>query len=160
MLEAIRQLDYEEEGARAIKLADTEPTRLKGSLLLLGQIHMDAGRYAVALSHFNQAAQLDKTNSSPYVAMATLHRRQSRWSAALKAADHAISLDKEDCEAYYERACALARLGRLKEAMSALEKSIEIDSDHLYSIADEADLKPLSSLPAFKKLLAPPPEKP
>jgi transglutaminase-like putative cysteine protease/Flp pilus assembly protein TadD len=160
MLEAIRQLDYEEEGARAIKLSDTEPTRLKGSLILLGQIHMAAGRYAVALSHFNQAAQLDKTNSSPYVAMATLHRKQSHWAAALRAADHAISLDNEDCEAYYERACALARLGRLKEAMSALEKSVEIDPDHLDSIPDEADLKPLSSLPAFKKLLAPPPEKP
>jgi hypothetical protein len=54
----------------------------------------------------------------------------------------------------------LARLGRLKEAMSALEKSVEFDPDHLDSIPDEADLKPLSSLPAFKKLLAPPPEKP
>jgi len=160
MLEAIRQLYYEEEGARAIKLADSEPTRLKGSLLLLGQIHMDAGRYAIALSYFNQAAQFDKTASSPYVAMATLHRKQSRWSAALRAADQAIKLDDEDSEAYYERACALARLGRLKEAMSALEKSMEIDPDQSEYIADEKDLKPLSSLPAFKKLLAPPPEKP
>ena len=45
--------------------------------------------------------------------------------------------------------------------MTALEKSVELDEDQLDYIADEADLKPLSSLPAFKKLLAPPPpEKP
>ena len=43
--------------------------------------------------------------------------------------------------------------------MSALEKSVEIDPDHLDTMTDEADLKALSSMPAFKKLLAPP-EKP
>ena len=162
MLEAIRQLYLQSEGARAIKLAEIDPAKVKGSseaTLLLGRIHLDEGRYAVALNYFNLSAQIDKTSSSPYVAIATLHRKQSRWNAALKAADHALSLDEEDCEAYYERACALARLGRLKEAMSALEKSVEIDPDHLDTMTDEADLKALSSMPAFKKLLAPP-EKP
>lgn len=162
IVEAIRQLYLQSEGARAVKLAEIDPAKVKGSsqaTLLLGRIHLDEGRYAVALNYFNLSAQIDKTSSSPYVAMATLHRKQSRWNAALKAADHAISLDEEDCEAYYERACALARLGRLKEAMSALEKSVEIDPDHLDSMTEEADLKALSSLPAFKKLLAPP-EKP
>jgi Flp pilus assembly protein TadD len=162
MVEAIRQLYVQSEGARAVKLAEIDPAKVKGNSeanLLLGRIHLEEKRYAVALNYFNLSAQIDKTSSSPYVAIATLHRKQSRWSAALKAADHAISLDEEDCEAYYERACALARLGRLKEAMSALEKSIEIDSDHLDTISDEADLKALSTMPAFKKLLAPP-EKP
>ncbi len=88
-----------------------------------------------------------------------LHRKQSRWSAALKAADRAISLDQEDSEAHYQRACALARPGRAKEAMTALEKSVELDPDQVQYIADEADLKALSTLPAFKKLL-PSPEKP
>jgi tetratricopeptide (TPR) repeat protein len=161
--DAIRQLYYESENARAVKLADTEPERVKVSAeanLILGRVHLEEGRYAVALNHLNLSAQLDKTLSSPHVAMATLHRKQSRWSAALKAADQAIKLDEEDCEAYYERACALARLGRLREAMSALEKSVDLDPDHLESIPDEADLKSLTSLPAFKKLLAPAPEKP
>lgn len=163
MATAIRQLYYESEGASAIKLAESDPARVKDSAdanLVLGRIHLEDGRFAVALNYLNLSAQLDKTSSSPYVAMATLNRKQSRWSAALKAADHAISLDNEDCEAYYERACALARLRRLKEAMTALEKSVDLDPDHLEWIPDEADLKPLSSLPAFKKLLASQPEKP
>jgi Flp pilus assembly protein TadD len=163
MAEVIRQLYYDSEGARAVKLADTEPARVKGSAeanLILGKIHLEDGRYAVALNHLNLSAQIDKTLSSPYVAMATIHRKQSRWSAALKAADQAIKLDEEDCEAYYERACALARLGRLRDAMAALEKSVDLDPDHVEWIPDEADLKPLSALPAFKKLLAPSPDKP
>jgi tetratricopeptide (TPR) repeat protein len=162
-VQAIRELYFADEPAAAEKLAKSEPARVKGSSganLLLGRVHMDAGRFAVALNHFNVAAQLDKKDPGPYVMMAALHRKQSRFAAALKAADQAVNVDREDSEAHYERACALARLGRLKDAMSALERSIEIDEDQLDYVADEADLKPLSSLPAFKKLLAPPPEKP
>lgn len=159
----IRQLYFASEPEAAQKLAASEPARVKGSYtanLMLGRIHLDAGRYAVALNYLKLAAQLDKESPGPYVVMATLRRKQSRFAAALKAADLAVSLDREDSEAHYERACALARLGRLKEAMTALEKSVELDEDQLDYIADEADLKPLSSLPAFKKLLAPPPKKP
>jgi Flp pilus assembly protein TadD len=163
MVEVIRQLYWEQEGDRAVRLAESEPERVKGSSeanLVLGRIHMDAGRYAVALNHLNLSAQLDKKSPGPHVVMSTLHRKQSRWNAALKAAEHAITLDEEDSEAHYERACALARLGRLKDAMSALEKSVELDPDQSDYIEDEPDLKALSSLPAFKKLLPPPPEKP
>jgi tetratricopeptide (TPR) repeat protein len=121
---------------------------------------MDAGRYAAALNYLNIAIQLDKESADPYVAMSKLYRKQARFSAALRASDQAIKLDDEYSEGYYERACALARLGRLKEAMTALEKSVELDEDQLNYIAHEADLKVLTSLPAFKKLLEPPPEKP
>jgi tetratricopeptide (TPR) repeat protein len=160
---AIRELFFADERAAAEKLAASEPARVKTSSavnVLLGRIHMDAGRYTTAFTDFTIAAQLDKKSSGPYVMIAELHRKQSRFAAALKAADQAINLDKEDSEAHYQRACALARLGRLKDAMSALERSIELDDDQLDYIADEADLKPLSALPAFKKLLAPPAEKP
>lgn len=160
---AIRELFFSSEPEHAVKLAASEPARVKVSSnanVLLGRIHMDAGRYAVALNHLNLAAQLDKTSSEPYVVMAMLHRKQSRWGAALKAADQAISLDREYSEGHYQRACALARLGRVKDAMSALEKAVELDPDQSEYIADEADLKAISSLPAFKKLLPPPPEQP
>ena len=160
---AMHELYFSKESAAAEKLAASEPARVRsssGANLLVGRLHLDAGRYAVALNYFNVAAQLDKESSGPYVMMASLHRKQSRFAAALKAADQAINLDQKDSEAYYQRACALARLGRLKDAMSALEKSIELDEDQLHYISDEADLKPLSSLPAFKKLLTPAPEKP
>ncbi len=116
------------------------------------------GRYAEAERLLNVAAQIDKKSTSPYIAMALLYRKQSRWAAALKAADVAVALPVKDSEAHYQRACALARLRRLKEAMAALTKSVELDEDQVYFIGEEEDLKPLASLPEFKKLL--PPEKP
>ena len=95
-----------------------------------------------------------KEAAGPHVQMAMVYRQQSRWTAELKAAQRAIDLHPEYSEGYYELACALARPGRTKQALSALSKAVELglyDSD---LIATEPDLRALSSLPAFKKLLA------
>ena len=137
--------------------------RLKTSAmgnLALGRIHFDDKKYAEALNLLNFSAQLDKTNTAPHVIISQVHRKQSRWNAALKAAQHAISLNAEDSEGHYQLACTLARMRRLKEAISALEKSIELDRDQVEYAAVEEDLKPLASLPAFKKLLPEPAPKP
>lgn len=147
------------------KFAASEPSRMKTSAmanLYLGLAYSEAERYVQAERWLNTAAQLDKKSSDPHVALAVVYRKQSRWAVALKAANQAISLDPEDSEAYYQKACALARLGRSKEAMAALLKSVELDEDQVDYLADEADLKPLASLPEFKKLLPAPesPEKP
>lgn len=146
----------------ADKLAATEPSRMKTSAkanYALGRIYSDTGRYTGALQLLNKAAQLDKESTAPHIAMAIVHRKQSRWTAALNAAQQAIALDENDSEAHYQRACALARLRRIKEAMAALEKAVELDPTQAEWIGDEADLKVLASLPAFKKLLPKPAEK-
>jgi tetratricopeptide (TPR) repeat protein len=158
----INDLVFMEEYKAAEKLAASEPARMKTSVdanLAMGRLYSTAKRNAEALRAFNTAAQLDKTLTYPYVGLASVYRQMSNWNAALKSAQQAISMDAEYSEAHYQRACALARLGRTKEAMAALEKAVELDPDQSEYIADEKDLKPLASLPAFKKLL-PQPEKP
>lgn len=158
----LRRWYYNDGSSDAEKLAAIEPGRVKLSSdanLILGRINLDARKYATAFNYLNAAAQLDKKSSAPHIVMSTLHRKQSRWAAALKAADVAIGIDRENAEAHYERACALARLGRLKDAMSAIQKVLELDPDYATWMEDEADLKPLASLPEFKRLLAEP-EKP
>lgn len=119
----------------------------------LGIAYMNDKRYVEAERLFNAAAQIDKKSTDPYVSLAVLYRKQSRWLAALKAANQAIRIDAEDSEAYYQKACALARLRRVREAMAALAKSVELDNEQVYYIGEEQDLKPLASLPEFKKLL-------
>jgi len=160
--ELVQQLVFIDELKRAEQLAASEPARMKTSMranLDLGHGMVGAARYVEAERLFNTAAQIDPKSTSPHIALAGLYRKQSRWQAALKAADHAIALDPKESEAYYQRACALARMRRLKEAMTALTKSIELDEEQTMYIGEEEDLKPLASLPEFKKLL-PPPEKP
>lgn len=160
--EAAKNLYFDSESSAAENLITSEPARLKTSMranFYRGRILFDQGKYAAALNALNISAQLDKTSPSPHLIIAQVHRKQSRWNAALKAAQHAIGLDEEDSEGHYQKACALARLGRLKEAMTSLEKAVELDPDQSRYAAEEADLKPLASLPAFKKLL-PEPQKP
>jgi tetratricopeptide (TPR) repeat protein len=137
--------------------AASESERLKRSfqgILALGRAYSRTDRYAAALRQFEIAARLDPKSAAPYADMAITHRKQARWPAALKAAQKAIDVDPEYSEGYYQRACVQARLGKIKEAMASLEKAVELDSDQLDYIVDEEDLKPLASLPAFKKLLA------
>lgn len=153
---------YEENSQAAEKFAMSDPSRLKTSYLAnvtLARIHFEAARYADALRLSETAAQLDKESADPYITMAQIHRKQSRWTAAVKAAQRAIEIDKDYSEGYYQLACALTRLGRTKEALSALSKSVELDVDQVDYMVDEPDLKALSKLPAFKKLI-PEPAKP
>lgn len=154
----LQTLSFLDDFKNAEAFAASEPARMKTSFmanLTLGRIYSRTKREAAAMRQFELAAQLDKKSPEPYIGMAVVHRKQSRWSAALKAAQKAIDLDYQHSEAYYQRACALARLGRTKEAMTSLEKAVELDFDQLDYMVDEEDLKPLASLPAFKKLLEP-----
>ncbi|HKV32792.1 MAG TPA: transglutaminase domain-containing protein [Pyrinomonadaceae bacterium] len=151
-----------EQAEHGIKFAASEPARMKTSMQAnyrLGTAYMSIDRYVDAERSFNAAAQIDKKSADPHVSLAALYRKQSRWLPALKAANQALSLDAENSEGYYQKACVLARLGRIKEAMAALTKSIELYDGQVYYLASEEDLKPLASLPEFKKLL-PAPEKP
>ena len=160
--EIMRDMLILEEHQAAVKFAASEPERMKTSLqanLSLARIFSGTDRYAEAERLFNAAALLDPKSTEPPIGLAMLYRKQSRWLLALKMADKAIALDPEDSEGHYQRACALTRLRRFKEAMASLSKSVELDSDQVEYMVEEEDLKPLSNLPAFKKLI-PEPEKP
>jgi tetratricopeptide (TPR) repeat protein len=137
-------------------LAANQPQRMAQSAaanLNLARIRIDHSHPREALPLLRKAATLNNKLSDPYDLMAEAFRKLHDWTAALNAADTAIRLGADDSEGYYQRACALARLGRRNEAMAALKRAVELDEDLSDSLADEEDLKPLASLPEFKKLL-------
>jgi tetratricopeptide (TPR) repeat protein len=88
-----------------------------------------------------------------HTAISSAHRKLRNYRAALASAERAIKLDAEDGGAHYNRACALARLGRRAEAITALQRAIELDEYYGLDLEEEEDLKPLSSMPEFKKLV-------
>jgi len=98
----------------------------------------------------------DEDTVDAYVALARLYRKQSRWLNALRAADHAVALKPRYSEGHFQRACALARLRRFDEAIEALKEAIRLIPSMAQRLATEPDLKPLSTLPAFKELLPKP----
>lgn len=182
----IEDFYFAEDTKAAEKLAAAEPLRMKSSALAnlsLGEMLTEDGRYVQAERLLNTAVQLYQKKieaqkgseaqkeseeqkqsrnqaANTYVALAKLYRKQSRWPVALKAADQALALNANDHEAHFQRACALARLHRSTEAIAALTKSIELFDYIAKRLESEPDLKSLSTLPAFKKLLPKPDEEP
>jgi tetratricopeptide (TPR) repeat protein len=170
--EIMENFFYISETKAAEKFALAEPSRMKTSALAnlsLGELLTEDGRYVAAERSLNTAVRLytqktgatndsdtRKSLASTYVALSQLCRKQSRWLVALKEADQALTFDANSHEAYFERACALARLHRSTDAIAALTKAIELSEYVANRLADEADLKPLSTLPAFQKLLPKP----
>lgn len=112
-----------------------------------------AGRASDALPLAKKAIELNPQDVDYHLLLASLHRKLRNWTAALAAADKAIQLDANSIGAHYNRACALARLGRLSQAMIALKRMIELSPISANALVDEEDLKALSRLPEFKKLL-------
>jgi tetratricopeptide (TPR) repeat protein len=138
------------------ELAASQPQRMAHSSeanLYLARIRIANKHPREAFPLLKKAAALDTKSPYPYDLMAEAFRNLREWAAALNAADSAIRLNGEDADAYYHRACALARLGRRVDAITALKRAVELDEEYADELAEEEDLKSLTALPEFKKLL-------
>jgi tetratricopeptide (TPR) repeat protein len=93
------------------------------------------------------------SSSEDQVTIAEIYREMKKFPLALIASEKAIKMDEENSVAYFERACALARLARKREALTALKKALELDPEISYLLSYEEDLKPLATMPEFKKLV-------
>ncbi|HJQ68373.1 MAG TPA: transglutaminase domain-containing protein [Blastocatellia bacterium] len=141
--------------AAAERFAAFQPERMATNASAnsyLAAIRLRADRARDALPLIKKAISLDPKAVTSHNLMALAYRKLRDWPAALAAADAACKIDEEDSEAHYHRACALARLGRKKEAIAALKRAIEIDEFLTVDLSEE-DLKPLATLPEFKKLV-------
>jgi Tfp pilus assembly protein PilF len=140
----------------AEKFAASQPARMSKNAaanLQLGYLRLNRDQAAKAMESFKKAAELKPDLTDAHTAISSAHRKLRNYRAALASAERAIKLDAEDGGAHYNRACALARLGRRAEAITALKRAIELDEYYGLDLEEEEDLKPLSSMPEFKKLV-------
>jgi Flp pilus assembly protein TadD len=122
----------------------------------LASVRINADHAREALPLLKRAIELDPKSNTPHKFVARAHRNLHNWVLALKAADTAVALDPKDPEAHFYRACALAQLRRPADAIRALRRTFELNAEWYDAdeIEEEPDLKPLASLPSFKKLVA------
>jgi tetratricopeptide (TPR) repeat protein len=141
--------------ADAQKLADSQPQRMNRVFanLSLADLYLRDDQARAALPLINRAIRIDPKTPEAHISLSRAYLELSRLSEALKAANHAVSLDEESADAHYQHARVLSRLGRPKEAIAALKKALEIDPDVLDWVENDPPMKPLKSLPAFKKLV-------
>ncbi len=138
------------------KLVDSEPRRMQSSMLAnlaVANAYMRDEQTRAALPFINRAVQIEPRIPAPFIVLSTAYLKLSRFADAMKAADHAVSLDQDSADAHYQRARALARLGRTKQALLALEKVLELDPELVEGVESDPQMKSITSLPAFRKLL-------
>ncbi len=146
--------DGEEEIAE--NLAASQPARMSKNAaanLQLGYLRLQRDQTAKALLSFKKALELKPDMVEAHSSISEAYRKLKNYRAALLSADKAIKLDAEDASGHYNRACALARLGRRAEAIFALKRAIELDEEYAVGLEEEEDLKPLSAMAEFRKLV-------
>ncbi|MGA9769677.1 MAG: transglutaminase domain-containing protein [Blastocatellia bacterium] len=137
-------------------LVAAHPERLAKSAdanFYLARMRINDGRPIEALPLLKRAVEINKKHIEAHVAMAEAYRLLRNWTAALATANAALDIDSDSAEAHYNMACALAQMNRKADAIIALKRAIELDEDLASDISEEQDLKPLSRLPEFIKLV-------
>ncbi|HKS39135.1 MAG TPA: transglutaminase domain-containing protein [Blastocatellia bacterium] len=143
-------------GEAAEGLVAAHPERLAKSAeanLYMAHMRINDGRPSGALPLLKRAIEIKKDYLEAHNAMAEAHRKLRNWAAALAAANAALNIDSKSSSAHYNMACALAQMNRKADAIIALKQAIELDEEMAYGITEEQDLKPLSRMPAFIKLV-------
>jgi tetratricopeptide (TPR) repeat protein len=140
----------------AEELVSAHPERLAKNAeanFYLAHMRLNDGRASEALPLLKRAIEIKKDYSEVHTALAAAYRQLRNWTAALASANAALGIDSTNAEAHYHMACALAQMNRRTDAIIALKRAIELDDELAYEISEEQDLKPLSRLPEFIKLI-------
>jgi len=83
-----------------------------------------------ALDAYNQAIQLDETNSDAFVRRSLTHTKLGNFTDALEDANKAISLDSKNGKGYLRKGIACFELEEYETALSAFEKALSLDPDN------------------------------
>ncbi|MFQ3613616.1 MAG: tetratricopeptide repeat protein, partial [Cyanobacteriota bacterium] len=92
----------------------------------LANLLAQQGSLPIALTHLNEAIQLDPTSTPAFAARASLHSYLGEWEAALADWSKAIEL-QPDPALYYNRGVTYSCADRYDEAIADLDRSLEAD---------------------------------
>ena len=101
------------------------------AIVKLGQIHLLAGNFDIALEKANKVLDADKTKVMAWVLRATVAMKQQNLGSAMADAEQALSLDSENIEALSVKALILNLQDKPTEALALLDKALAIDPEQL-----------------------------
>lgn len=123
--------------ANGIRLAVGELQNLlksKEDWLKEGNTFRQLKRYEEALQAYEQAIQLDPTNSNVFEYKSAAFYGLRRYQEALEAAKHAILLDPTNSSAFGHKSAALNGLKHYQEALEAAEHAILLDPTNSFAL--------------------------
>lgn len=101
------------------------------AIVKLGQIHLLAGNFDVALEKANKVLEADNTNVMAWVLRATIEMKQQNLGSAMADAEQALTLEPKNIEALSVKALILNLQGKPEQALTLLDKAITIDPEQL-----------------------------
>ncbi len=101
------------------------------AIVKLGQIHLLAGNFDVALEKANKVLDADTTKVMAWVLRATIAMKQQNLGSAMKDAEQALVLEPENIEALSVKALILNLQGKPEQALTLLDKALAIDPKQL-----------------------------
>ncbi len=112
-----------------------------------------SGQWRAAVEEYRRILALDPTDGASAEELATALFQLGEWNAAAEAFARAATLSPpRRADALYGRACALAQAGEAAAALDSLRQALAGGYLATRTLASDADLDPLRSLPGFVAL--------
>jgi tetratricopeptide (TPR) repeat protein len=101
------------------------------AIVKLGQIHLLAGNFDIALEKANKVIEADKSNVLAWVLRASIAMKQKKYESAMNDVEHALSLDSKNIETLSVKTLILNLQGNPKQALLVIDDALKIKPDQL-----------------------------
>lgn len=163
-----KRLLVEAEGYIALELFDEAAERIEAvsgaglfpfeCAVLRGESLRERDRLDEAVPFFRQALQLKPGDVAATVGFGWCAKRLGQTDLAIAAYEAALERHPDVALLHYNLACYQSLLGQADEALAHLRSAIEKEKAFREAAASEEDFAGIRHLPAFRRLLKPPPE--
>ena len=131
---ALQQLERPEEALMALDDALEIDNSNPADLMLRGELNFALGDYEGALTSFNRAVTMRKTQQLPdsallYNNIALVKLKLEQYDAALAETEKAISLDANFAPAYRNQGLILELMDRNEESLVAYERALQLNPE-------------------------------
>jgi len=116
------------------------PTRSPESYLTEAQTLENEGKYAQALTTYNEAIRVDPKNAGIYISMARLEIYRGNYADAVTNAENALLINSNNAMAHALRGWALGLQGDYLQGEAAVKQAIEIDPNNASAYAYWAEI--------------------
>jgi len=102
---------------------------------------------------YRKAIKLDPDNVQALNNLGVIYMNQKRYKRAIMRFKDAIKIKPDYSDAHYNMACVYAKKNNTDRSLLYLKNAIRYNPEVIKWAKDDSDLKDLSDLPTFKKLL-------
>eukprot|EP01027_Heterolobosea_sp_BB2_P013484 GEZU01019452.1.p1 GENE.GEZU01019452.1~~GEZU01019452.1.p1 ORF type:complete len:699 (+),score=137.23 GEZU01019452.1:144-2099(+) len=133
--------EQQQEAPQPQQPVDQQLLRKAEELKNKGNEYYKQGSYALAINHYTQAIEIDKTNAAYYGNRAAAHLMMKNYKQVIEDSKKAVELDHSFVKGYLRLATASVQLGLLTEALLHYDKVLSIEPENRSALAERRILQ-------------------